>query len=304
MVSILGRRKNALRESGLDKVISIMVGILCVLVFLMVVYPLFFIIIASFSDSDLVNMGKVLLYPKGFSVYGYGKIIEDTRIWTGYVNTIIYTVGGTAINMIFTVTCAYTLSRHEFRARRVLNALFVFTMFFGGGMVPTYMLISKLGLINKRLVMMIPFCVNIFNMIIIRTFFENSIPRDIYEASTLDGCSHFQFLGYVVLPLSKAVLSVVMLYYMVGHWNDFFNALLYLNQDQYTPLQIVLRDILLSNQVFLTGATGGTGLAYAQRYADQVKYGIIIVSTLPILCVYPFVQKYFEKGVMIGAVKG
>lgn len=292
------------RESGVDRIVSVLVAVLSVLVFLGVAYPLYFVIIASFSDSDLVNQGKVLLYPMGFSTYGYGKIMEDTRIWTGYMNTIIYTVGGTAINMIATVTAAYTLSRREFMARRVINALFVFTMFFSGGLVPTYMLINKLDLINDRMVMMIPFCVNVFNLIIVRTFFENSIPGDLYEASILDGCSHFQFFFRVVLPLSKAVLSVVTLYYMVGHWNDFFNALLYLNDKTLVPLQIVLRDILLSNQVFLSGATGGTGLSYAQRYADQVKYGVIIVSTLPILMVYPFIQKYFEKGVMIGALKG
>lgn len=296
--------KRGLRESGIDRLVSIVVATLSIFVFLSVLYPLYFVIIASFSDSDLVNQGKVLLYPMGFSTYGYGKIMEDTRIWNGYLNTIIYTVGGTAVNMIATVTAAYALSRKEFSPRRAINALFVFTMFFSGGLVPTYMLINKMDLINNRLVMMIPFCVNVFNLIIVRTFFENSVPAELYEASILDGCSHFQYFFRVVLPLSKAVLSVVTLYYMVGHWNDFFNALLYLNDKTLVPLQIVLRDILLSNQVFLSGATGGTGLSYAQRYADQVKYGVIIVSTLPILMVYPFIQKYFEKGVMIGALKG
>lgn len=298
----LGRR--GIRESGVDRAVSIVVAALSIFVFLSVVYPLYFVIIASFSDSDMVNQGLVIWRPMGISFYGYGKIMEDTRIWTGYLNTLIYTVGGTAVNMIATVTAAYALSRREFVPRRVINALFVFTMFFSGGLVPTYMLISKMGLVNKRIVMMIPFCVNVFNLIIVRTFFENSVPGELYEASILDGCSHFQYFFRVVLPLSKAVLSVVMLYYMVGHWNDFFNALLYLNNKTLVPLQIVLRDILLSNQVFLSGASGGTGMAYAQRFADQVKYGVIIVSTLPILVVYPFIQKYFEKGVMIGALKG
>ena len=206
--------------------------------------------------------------------------------------------------MLFTVSAAYSLSRKEFKARRIINAAFVFTMFFNGGMVPTYMLINQLGLINNRLVMMLPFCVNIFNLIIVRTFFQTTIPESLYEASILDGCNHFQYLIHVVLPLSKAVLSVVSLYYMVGHWNDFFNALLYFTDKSLQPLQIVLRDILLSNQVFTQGASGGTGMSYAQRYADQVKYGVIIVSTLPILCVYPFIQKYFAQGVMIGAIKG
>ncbi len=293
-----------IKETKTDRIISCVFVLLCVIVMLSVLYPLYFVVIASFSDSDLVNQGKVLLYPKGFSTYGYHEIFKDQRIWTGYLNTIIYTVFGTIINMLFTVSAAYSLSRKEFKARRMINAAFVFTMFFNGGMVPTYMLINQLGLINNRLVMMLPFCVNIFNLIIVRTFFQTTIPESLYEASILEGCSHFQYLVHVVLPLSKAVLSVVSLYYMVGHWNDFFNALLYFTDKMLQPLQIVLRDILLSNQVFTQGASGGTGMSYAQRYADQVKYGVIIVSTLPILCVYPFIQKYFAQGVMIGAIKG
>ena len=297
------RRHGALRETGIDRFVGIAVNAFSVLILLGVLYPLYFIVIASFSDSDMVNMGKVLLYPRGFSLYGYGKIMEDTRIWTGYGNTLLYTACGTLINMVCTTTAAYALSRREFVARRAINGLFVFTMFFNGGLVPTYMLISKLGLVNNRLVMMLPFCVNVFNMIILRTSFE-ALPNDLYEASALDGCSHLRYFLTIVLPLSRAVLSVITLYYVVGHWNNFFSALLYLNKPALTPLQIILRDILLSNQVFTEGASAGTGTSYAQRYADQVKYGVIIVSTLPILVIYPFIQKYFEKGVMIGAMKG
>jgi len=174
-------------------------------------------------------------------------------------------------------------------------------------MIPTYMLIKDLHLINSPWVMIIPFCVNVYNLIITRTFFENSIPEDLYEAAVLDGCSHFRYFHAVVLPLSKAVISVISLYYFVGHWNDFFNALLYLNKDELQPLQVVLRNILLSNQVFQAGAGSGGGVgtgSYAQKYADQIKYGIIIVSILPVLLIYPFIQKYFEKGVMIGSLKG
>lgn len=297
------RRENTLRETRFDRGVNIAVHILCILVMLIVLYPLYFIVIASFSDSDLVNTGQVLFYPKGFSAYGYGKIWEDHRIWTGYMNTLIYTAFGTIINIVATATAAYTLSRREFVARRFINGAFVFTMFFGGGMVPTYMLISKLGLINNRLVMMIPFCVNVFNLIILRTSFE-ALPKDLYEASALDGCSHFQYFLRIALPLTRATLSVITLYYMVAHWNDFFNALLYLNKSGLAPLQLILRDILLSNQVFTQGSSAGTGNSYAQRYADQVKYVVIIVSTAPIIVIYPFVQKYFEKGVMIGAIKG
>lgn len=289
-----------------DRLFDIFIALSCVIVFLIVVYPLYFIVIASFSNSTMVNQGQVILLPKGFSLYGYQQIFKDARIWTGYLNTIIYTVGGTAINLIFTLPAAYALSRREFRARGVIMALFVFTMFFNGGMVPTYMLMKNLHLIDSMWVMIIPFSVNVYNLIITRTFFENSIPNELYEAAELDGCSHFRFFTTIVLPLSKAVVSVIFLYYMVAHWNDFFNALLYLNKDNLQPLQIVLRNILLSNQVFAQGAgSAGAGAgSYAQQFADQVKYGVIIVSTLPILCIYPFIQKYFEKGVMIGALKG
>jgi ABC-type sugar transport system, permease component len=289
-----------------DRLFDVFIALSCVIVFLIVVYPLYFIVIASFSNSTMVNQGQVILWPKGFSLYGYQQIFKDARIWTGYLNTIIYTVGGTAVNLIFTLPAAYVLSRREFRARGVIMALFVFTMFFNGGMVPTYMLMKNLHLIDSMWVMIIPFSVNVYNLIITRTFFENSVPNELYEAAELDGCSHFRFFTTIVLPLSKAVVSVIFLYYMVAHWNDFFNALLYLNKDNMQPLQIVLRNILLSNQVFAQGAgSAGAGAgSYAQQFADQVKYGVIIVSTLPILCIYPFIQKYFEKGVMIGAVKG
>lgn len=275
------------------------------LVFMVVAYPLYFVIIASVSDSTLVSTGQVTLFPKGFSLFGFGEILKDNRIWTGYRNTILYTFLGTAVNLIFTLPAAYVLSRTEFQARRFLMLLFVITMFFNGGLIPTYLLMKELHMTNTMWVFIFPFCVNVYNLIITRTFFENSIPKELYEAASMDGCSHFRFFLTVVMPLSKAVVSVIALYYLVAHWNDFFTALVYIRSNELQPLQIVLRDILLSNQVFSQGAgAGGSSGGYAQRYADQIKYGVIIVSTLPILAVYPFIQKYFEKGVMIGAVKG
>lgn len=273
---------------------------------LMVLYPLYFIVIASVSDSTLVAQGKVTLFPKGFSIYGYKQIFKDSRIWVGYKNTIMYTVLGTVVNILFTLPAAYTLSRHEFKARRFLMFFFVLTMFFNGGLIPTYLLMKNLRMINTMWVFIIPFCVNVYNLIITRTYFENSIPKELYESAAIDGCSHFKFFITIVLPLSKAIISVITLYYLVAHWNDFFTGLIYVRDNDLKPLQIVLRDILLSNQAFASGAgSAGAGAGgYAQKYADQIKYGVIIVSTLPILCIYPFVQKYFEKGIMIGAVKG
>ncbi|MDP4086616.1 MAG: carbohydrate ABC transporter permease [Bacillota bacterium] len=279
--------------------------ILSVCIFVVIAYPLYFVIIASVSDSTLVSTGQVTLIPKGFSLFGYQEIFKDSRIWIGYKNTIIYTVLGTFINLLFTLPAAYVLSRQEFKARRFIMFIFIVTMFFNGGLIPTYLLMKDLHMTNTMWVFIFPFCVNVFNLIITRTFFENSIPKELFEAAQMDGCTHFQFFGKVALPLSKAVISVVGLYYLVGHWNDFFTGLVYIRDYSLQPLQIVLRDILVSNQVFSEGAgSGGAAGGYAQRYADQVKYAVIIVSTLPILIVYPFIQKYFEKGVMIGSVKG
>lgn len=299
------KNKEAVKYSLADNIFEFFIIIFCIFVFIIVAYPLYFIVIASFSDSTYVNQGLVILTPKGFSTYGYSKIFEDTRIWTGYKNTLIYTLGGTAINLLFTLPGAYALAYKRFKARKYIMRAFVFTMFFNGGLIPTYMLIRNLRMVDTMWVMMIPFCVNVYNLIITRTFFEHTIPDELYEAAIIDGCTHFRFFTTVVLPLSKAIISVIFLYYMVGHWNNFFTALIYLNKDNLQPLQIVLRNILLSNQVFMEGAgMGGEAGGYAQRYADQIKYGVIIVSTLPILCLYPFIQKYFEEGIMIGAIKG
>lgn len=299
-------RKKFLRNWP-DLSFRIVVTVITVSAFLFVLYPIYFVVIASFSDSTLVNQGQVILYPKGVSLYGYSQIFKKPEIWVGYKNTIIYSFFGTIFNLTVTLPAAYVLSRKDFAARGIVMKLFVITMYFNGGMIPTYMLIRDVGLLDSPLVMIIFGAVNVYNLIITRTFFETSIPDELYEAAALDGCSHFRYFSTVVLPLSKAVIAVIMLYYLVGHWNDFFSALLYLNSDKYQPLQIVLRNILLLNQAMAgtTGASAGAGAgAYAQQFADQIKFGVIIVSTVPVLCVYPFIQKYFEKGVMIGAVKG
>ncbi|MGP4039181.1 carbohydrate ABC transporter permease [Gracilibacillus sp. D59] len=296
---------DSLKYRGLnDRLFSLFTYVLLALVFLAVVYPLYFVVIASVSDSTLVANGEVIFFPKGVSLFGYEQIFQDSRIWTGYKNTIVYTLVGTAVNLLFTIPAAYVLSRLEFRARRPLMFFFIFTMFFNGGLIPTYLLMQDLNLVNTMWVFVFnPLTINVFNLIITRTFFENNIPNEMYEAASMDGCSHFKFFFSIVLPLSKAVISVIGLYYLVYHWNDFFNALIYIRSSDKQPLQMILRDILISNQVFNEGS-GSTGGGYAQRYADQIKYGVIIVSTLPVLIIYPFLQKYFEKGVLIGSVKG
>lgn len=293
-----------MQKTTFDKVFDVIVVLLLVLLFFIVAYPLYFVILASVSDPLLVSKGKVLLAPVGASLFGFQKVFEDTRIWTGLRNTVIYTVFGTMINMFATLPAAYALSRKDLRGRKCVMMVFVFTMFFNGGLIPTYLLMQKLHLTNTMWVFVIPFAVNVYNLIIARTFFENSIPQELFEAASLDGCSDFKFFTTVALPLSKAMVSVIMLYYMVAHWNDFFTGLIYVRDSSLNPLQLVLREILIVNNVFVTGGAGGALGSYDQAYADTVKYAIIIISSLPMLVIYPFIQKYFEKGVMIGAIKG
>lgn len=304
MAEVMDKKKKTKRNISMsDRIFGAAIIVLSILVFIIIAYPLWFVIIASISNSNLVNIGEVTFWPKDIRFYGFQQIWEDERIWKGYANTILYVVAGTILNMVVTMPAAYALSRKDFKARNKVMFYFVFTMFFNGGLVPTYMTISELGLISTKTILIIFVAVNTYNLIIARTFIQNSIPEELYEAAVLDGCSHFNYFWKVVIPLSKAVISVLILYYAVFHWNDYFNALIYNSNSDNAPLQIVLREILLLNQAFASG-NGGVQGGYGQSSADQVKYAVIIVSTLPVLCVYPFIQKYFEKGVMIGAVKG
>ena len=284
-----------------DRVFYACIMVIAIGALIIALYPIYFIIIASVSNSNMVNQGMVTIIPRDISFYGYQKILERADLWVGYRNTILYTVAGTILNLAVTLPAAYVLAQPEFSGRKVIMTMFVITMYFSGGMVPTYMLVKTLHLTNTSLIIIMG-ALSVYNLIITRTFFESSIPKELQEAAELDGCSHFRYFGQIVLPLSKAVVSVITLYYAVGHWNDFFTALLYLNKDVYQPLQTILRNILLSNQA-MAGTTGAGEGSYAQQFADQIKFAVIIVSTVPVLCIYPFIQKYFEKGVLIGAVK-
>ncbi|ATG56536.1 sugar ABC transporter permease [Brachybacterium ginsengisoli] len=299
-------RRAGHRLRGNDLAFTVVITIICAAVLFTTLYPLYFVLIASISDPTAVSTGKVSVLPKNISFFGYQQIFEDSRIWTGYRNTLIYSVVGTALNLAVTLPAAYALSRREFRPRRPLMLMFAFTMFFSGGLIPTYLLYKDLGLLDNWLVFILPSALNVFNLIIGRAFFENSLPEELFEAAMIDGVDYFRFFTTIALPLSKALISVIGLYYLVQHWNDFFTGLIFVRDYDKQPLQIVLRDILLSNQAFSGGAggAGGSGGAYGQRYADQIKYGVIIVSTLPVIILYPFLQKYFEKGVLIGSVKG
>jgi len=293
------------KKQPADYVVDFLIGLRVVAVVIVVLYPLWFIVIASFSNASLVSQGGVTLFPKGIDFAGYAKILDDARIWTGYKNTIIYSVVGTIVNMLVTLPVAFALSRREFKARRVILFLFTFTMFFAGGLIPSYLLFKDLGILNSMWVFILPGAVNVYNVIIARSFFETSIPEELHDAAQVDGLGYFRYFMKIVLPLSSAIIAVIALYYFVGHWNDFFTGLIYIRNQEKQPLQNVLQNILLANQMTTSGGgSDGRSMLERQQAADQIKYGIIIVSTLPLLVVYPFLQKYFNKGVMIGAVKG
>lgn len=285
-----------------DRVFDVVNYLLLGIVAVCVLYPLYFIIIASFSDPVAINNGQVSLWPVGFNTTGYKKIFENTQIWRSYSNTIFYTVVGTAINIILTMMLAYPLSRKNFFARKVVLLFVMFTMYFQGGLIPTYLWMNDLHLYNTPWVMVLLPAVNVFNLIIAMNFLSNNIPDELYEAASIDGCSHIKFFLRIILPLSKTIIVVLILYYGVAHWNEFMNGLIYLRDQGLHPLQVTLRGILLQNQA--SGLGDVDSILEQQKAAELIKYGVIIVSTLPVLVIYPFLQKHFEKGVMVGSVKG
>lgn len=288
-----------------DKVFTAITWILGALIMLVIVYPLYYVIIASISDPDKVMSGSVWIVPVKPTLEGYVYLFTETNIWTGYKNTLIYSFGGTALSMLLTIPAGYALSRPDFKGRRPIMLYFLFTMYFSGGLIPTYLLVTNtLRLDNTVWAMILPFSLSVYNVIIVRSFFESSLPKDLWEAAQLDGCSNTRFLLTIAIPLSKAVISVILLYYLVGKWNEYFNALMYLRDAKLSPLQLILRDILLLNEAMANSVTGSSGVNASMRRATLVKYTSAIIGTIPMLILYPFIQKYFEKGVMIGAVKG
>ncbi|WP_426226687.1 carbohydrate ABC transporter permease [Pseudarthrobacter sp. DSP2-3-2b1] len=298
------RRRIQPRTAG-DWAVDITIGVLIVLTLAAVIYPLWWVIISSVSAPRAVATGQVTLLPVGFSVAGYELILNDSRIWTGYKNTLIYAFAGTAVNLLVTLPAAFAMSRPEFRPRRIIMFLFAFTMFFGGGLIPSFLLIKQLGLLDTMWVFILPGAFSVFNMIIARSFFETSIPEELRDAAQIDGLSYFGYFFKIVIPLSTAIIAVIGLYYFVAHWNNFFTGLIYIRSQELQPLQNVLQQILMANQTQQGGSTSvGQTAGQAQEFADQIKFGIIIVSTLPLLVLYPLLQRYFNKGVMIGAVKG
>lgn len=286
-----------------DLIFNIVLYTISAFILLIVIYPLYFIIIASFSNPTEVANGKVWFVPSQFTVDGYKEILRHSELWMGYRNTIIYTALGTFFGLAVNIPAAYALSRRDLVGRRAITLYFVFTMFFGGGLIPTYFTIRDFGLYDTVWVMVLPFSVAVYHIIIARTFFETSLPNGILDAAQIDGCGNLRFFFQIALPLSKAVLAVIALYTAVGQWNAYFNALVYIRTEELKPLQLVVRNILITNQS-MAGTGDGLAAQEARRLSELMKYAVIIVTTVPIMCIYPFVQKYFSQGVMIGAIKG
>ena len=287
-----------------DKAFVIFIGTILTLFFIAVLYPCVFVISASFSSGTAVQSGRVVLFPVDFSLDGYKTVFNTPTIWTGYRNSILVTVAGTLINLFMTLIAAYCMSRHDLPGRNAIMLLFTFTMFFNGGLIPMYMQVQSLHLLNSPLALMLPGAISVYNMIVARTFFINTIPHELLEASQIDGCSDIKYFISIVLPLSKAIIAVLTLFYAVGHWNAYFNAMIYLHDKNLYPLTLFLREILMSSQIDPSTVSDPELQARLADIAAVIKYALIMVSVVPVLLIYPFVQKYFVTGVMIGSVKG
>lgn len=295
--------KKSLRETKADKVFDKINCLIAILILLIVAYPIWIVIISSISDPYALLAGKVKILPVGFTLDGYYAIFRHKQVWTGMYNSVLYTVFGTLVNMLMTIIAAYPLSRKDFTLNAPLSLLFAFTMWFSGGLIPTYLLIKGMGFFNSRLVMIIPSALSVWNMIILRTYFQSNVGGEILESAKIDGCDDFRYLWKIAVPLSKPSLAVIALYYMVANWNVFMQAYLYLSKQELYPIQIVLREILLLGNVEDVSVSAVED-SNAQLMNELLKYSLVIVASLPMLIVYPFVQKYFIKGIMVGAIKG
>lgn len=292
-----------MKDTRADIIFKVFTYTLAILILIIVIYPLWFIIIASVSDPSLVSNGEVWLIPKGFTMDGYVEVLHRSDIWVGYRNTILYTLVGTLIGLAVNIPVAYALSRKDFVGRHFLSLVYIVTMFFQGGLIPTYLNIQGFGLYDTFWVMVLPFSVSVYNIIVARTFFSTSIPDGLWDAAQIDGCGNLRFFFTMVLPLSSAIIAVLALWIAVGQWNSYFNALIYLRNPDRHPLQLVLRSILVINENISQVNASDEAALRARKLADLIRYAAIIVSTVPIMCVYPFVQKHFNQGVMIGAIK-
>lgn len=304
MQNVLKKKRNHVRQSRSDLAFDF-VSILLLLSFTAIVaYPLIYVLSASLSSTDAVIAGRVWLWPVAPGFHAYEAVFQNAGILSGFKNSIIYTAGSTLLTLIMTVLCGFSLSRKDFYGRNIFSGLILFTMFFSGGLIPTYLLIRDLGFLNTIWPLILPNCVWPWFVVLARTYMANAIPEELYESANLDGCSVYGMLWYITLPLSGAILAVVALYCAVGNWNSYFDAFIYLSKPEMYPLQVVLRNILILNSMDIGRVADLRNMATRQGMTNLLKYAIIVVSSAPLLVLYPFVQKYFVKGVMVGSVKG
>lgn len=304
---MIGVRTAKIRSSRIDRIYNAVNIFLLGVLLVIVAYPLYFIVIASFSDPSAVGTGQVLFFPKGLNLEGYQRIFEYEMLWVGYRNSIFYAVAGTLLSVNLTMMAAYVFTRNTLPGRKFFLILYTIPMFFNGGLIPTYLVVQDLHLVNSPFVLILLSAVSMYNIIITKTYIRSNIPEELFEAAKIDGCGNIRYFFSIILPLSKAIIAVLVVFTVVGQWNSYFNALIYISDKALYPLQLVIRDILNTQTAMMQALeTGGMGAdALAEIYqAESMKYGVIIVSSLPMMIVYPFAQKYFTKGVMIGAVKG
>lgn len=279
------------------------VNVVLTLLVITIIYPIVLVISSSFSAPSAVYAGRVFLWPVDLSVEGYKAVFKNRQIVSGALNSVFYTGVGTLVNLVMTTLAAYPLARRTLPGRGIIMKLFVFTMFFSGGMIPNYILLMNLHLLNTRFALILPGAISVYNMILMRTFFQN-IPTELNEAASIDGCSDIRYLLQIVIPLSKPIIAVLALYYAVAHWNAYFNAMMYLTDQELAPLQLVLRDILVSNTISLSDIADEETMRARQGIAELMKFSLIVISSLPVMVIYPFIQKYFVQGVMLGSIKG
>ncbi len=303
-MSLLNKPKKPayMQDSLGDKIFYVFNYVFLGFMALVILYPLYFIIIAAISDPDAVLAGEVFLYPVRITFSGFAKILERTDVWRGYLNTIIYTGITVVLSLIVTIPAGWALSRKTLAGKKFFMIYFIIPMFFGGGLIPFYNVMSSLGLVNTMWAIILPSILSVWNLFMSRTFFESSIPEGLVEAAKIDGAGEFRIFGELVLPLAKAIMAVMALYYAVGQWNSYFNAMIFLQDETLYPLQLVLKEILIASE----STMGGSGETILEQYrlANQIKYVSVIVSSAPVIMLYPFVQKYFAQGVMIGSLKG
>lgn len=291
-----------------DRIFDGVVFVILTILFLLVAYPIYFVIISSFSDPVAVSRGEVTFFPIGFTFDGYAKVLEESSVMRGFMNSLLYTIVGVSINLLTTIPTAYALSRQDFYGRKVITWFYMITTFIGGGLMPTYIVVRSLGMLDSIWALVIPGSISVYNTIVARTFFKTNIPNELLEAAKLDGCGNTQFFVRICLPLSSAIIAIMVLYYGVGHWNSYFSALIYIITREKWPLQLELRSILIQNQMALAAEVMSEEAlrekARIEALREMMKYSLIIISSIPVMLLYPFIQKHFVKGVTIGSVKG